>query len=57
MLPAGTPMPGVVPVTGIADDLGLGNDLFMAGLAAVGLLAVIFVARRLRTGGRDEGGG
>ncbi len=41
---------GEMPDGGIADDLGLGNMLTL-GLLAVGLLAVMFVSRRLRTGG------
>ncbi len=49
-----TPAPRPLPDTGIADDLGLGGGLFAAGLAAIGLLTVMFVARRLRTGGYDE---
>ena len=46
--------PAAMPVTGIADDLGMGGSLFVAGIAAVGLLAVMFVARRLRTSSYDE---
>lgn len=46
--------PSGLPDTGIADDLGVGSTLFIAGAAAMGLLAVMFVARRLRTSNYDE---
>lgn len=47
-----TPTPRVLPEGGFFDDIGLGgnspNSLPAIGLLALGLLAIIFVARRLR---------
>ena len=42
---------GPLPSTGIGDRLGLGAGLLLAGLGAVGLLSVVFLARRMRTRG------
>ncbi len=43
------PEPEPLPETGIADRLGLNAGLALAGLGAIGLLSVVFLARRLRT--------
>ena len=47
------PVP-TMPDTGIADELGLGGSLALAGVMAFGLLAVMFVARHLRTSAYDD---
>ena len=50
--PGATPTPRALPEGGFFDDIGLGgsspNSLPAIGLLALGLLAIIFVARRLR---------
>lgn len=45
---------GELSQTGIMDDLGLGGGLALIGLAAFGLVAVIFVSRQLRMGGQER---